>query len=181
MPQRAPGPQISEYVFWGGESVPRGGGGDIVTCVRCSGKMFLPFLTPQSSLANLAYHSDWPLDGPHQFEPPTRLLPPPPPPLNPCCSPLSALVLRPRSVCLCCSSPCLSALLGAPFAHPLLSHRPPQTFADFTSPYDADCPARGWLVTALLPVAWHLPACGAQPPPLWSSQAPRRGGGGLVC
>ena len=29
-----------------------------------------------------------------------------------------------RSVCLCCSSPCLLALLGAPVVHPLLSHPP---------------------------------------------------------
>ena len=53
-------------------------------------------------------------------------------PLLPCCapppcllcSPLFLLVWLPRSVCLCCSSPCLLALLGAPFAHPLLSHPP---------------------------------------------------------
>ena len=51
-------------------------------------------------------------------------------PLLPCCapppcllcSPLSLLVWLPRSVCLCCSTPCLLALLGAPFTHPLLSH-----------------------------------------------------------
>ena len=72
------------------------------------------------------------------------------------CPPLSLLVWLPRSVCLCCSSPCLLALLGAPFAHPLLSHPPappppPPPYADFTSPDDLDCPARGWLVTALLP------------------------------
>ena len=38
--------------------------------------------------------------------------------------PFSLLVWLPRSVCLCCSSPCLLALLGAPVAHPLLSHPP---------------------------------------------------------
>ena len=53
-------------------------------------------------------------------------------PLLPCCapppcllcSPLSLLVWLPRSVCMCCSSPCLVALLGAPVAHSLLSHPP---------------------------------------------------------
>ena len=53
-------------------------------------------------------------------------------PLLPCCapppcllcSPLSLLVWLPRSVCLCCSSPGLLALLGAPVAHPLLSPPP---------------------------------------------------------
>ena len=85
-------------------------------------------------------------------------------PLLPCCapppcllcSPLSLLVWLPRSVCLCCSSPCLLALLGAPVAHPLLSHLPappPPPYEDFTSPYDVDCPVCGWLVTALLPTS----------------------------
>ena len=53
-------------------------------------------------------------------------------PLLPCCapppcllcSPLSFLVWLPRSVCLCCSSPCLLAHLGAPFAHSLLPNPP---------------------------------------------------------
>ena len=94
-------------------------------------------------------------------------------PLLPCCapppcllcSPLSLLVRLPRSVCLFCSSPCLLALLGAPFAHPLLSHPPAPPYGDFTSPYDVDCPTRGWLVTALLPPPWRAPpsAQGAAP------------------
>ena len=61
------------------------------------------------------------------------------------------LVWLPRSVCLCCSSPCLLALLGAHVAHPLLSHLPVPPYEGFTSPYNMDCPVRGWLVTALLP------------------------------
>ena len=86
-------------------------------------------------------------------------------PLLPCCapppcllcSPLSLLVWLPHSVYLCCSSPCLLALLGAPVAHPLLSHVPAPPYEDFTSPYDVDCPVRGWLVTALLPPLWRAP------------------------
>ena len=62
-------------------------------------------------------------------------------PLLPCyapppcllCSPLSLLVWLPRSVCLCCSSPCLLVLLGAPVAHPLLSHPPAPPHEDFTT------------------------------------------------
>ena len=78
------------------------------------------------------------------------------PPLCLLCSPLSLLVWLPRSVCLCCSSPYLLALLGAPIVHPLLSHpRAPPPYEDFTSPYDMDCPVRGWLVTALLPPPWQ--------------------------
>ena len=77
-------------------------------------------------------------------------------PLLPCCapppcllcSPLSLLVWLPRSVCLCCSSPCLLALLGAPVTHPLLSHPPAPPYEGFISPYDMDCPVRSWLVTA---------------------------------
>ena len=69
-------------------------------------------------------------------------------PLPPCCapppcllcSPLSLLVWLPRSVCLCCSSPCLVALLGAHVAHPLLSHPPAPPYEDFTSPHNVDCP-----------------------------------------
>ena len=41
-------------------------------------------------------------------------------------------------MCLCCSSPCLLALLGAPVAHPLLSHPPAPPYEDFPSPYDVD-------------------------------------------
>ena len=68
-------------------------------------------------------------------------------------------------MCLCCSSPCLLALLGAPVAHPLLSHPPAPPYEDFTSPYGMDCPVRGWLVTALLPPPWRAPpgARGATP------------------
>ena len=44
------------------------------------------------------------------------------------------------------------------------------------------CPVRGWLVTALLPPrGGHLPARGAQLPPLWSTWAPCRGRGGGGC
>ena len=47
---------------------------------------------------------------------------------------------------------------SAPFAHPLLSHPPaPPPYEDFTSPYDMECPVRGWLVTALLPPPWRAP------------------------
>ena len=53
--------------------------------------------------------------------------------------------------------PCLLALLGAPVAHPLLSHPPAPPYEDFTSPYDMDCPVRGWLVTAVLPPPWRAP------------------------
>ena len=67
------------------------------------------------------------------------------------CPPLSPLVWLPRFVCLCCSSPYLVALLGAHDAHPLLSHPPAPPYEDFTSPYNVDCPVRGWLFTALLP------------------------------
>ena len=65
-----------------------------------------------------------------------------------------ALVPLPRSGCLCCSSPCLVVLLGAYVAHPLLSHPPAPPYKDFTSPYNVDCPVRGWLFTALLPPPW---------------------------
>ena len=34
---------------------------------------------------------------------------------------------------------------------------PPPPYEDFTSPYDVDCPVRGWLVTALLPPPWRAP------------------------
>ena len=86
-------------------------------------------------------------------------------PLLPCCAPppcllclpLSLLVWLPRYVCLCCSSPCQLVLLGAPVAHPLLSHPPAPLYEGFTSPYDMDCPVRGWLVTALLPPPWRAP------------------------
>ena len=61
--------------------------------------------------------------------------------------------------------PCLLALLGAPVAHPLLSHPPASQYEGFTSPYDVDCPVRGWVVTALLPPPWRAPpgARGAAP------------------
>ena len=38
---------------------------------------------------------------------------------------------------------------------------PPPPYEGFTSPYDVDCPVRGWLVMALLPPAWRAPP-GAQ-------------------
>ena len=81
------------------------------------------------------------------------------------CSPLSLLMGLPRSVCLCCSSPCLLVLLGAPVMHPLLSHPPAPLYEGFTSPRDVDCPVHGWLVTALLPPLWRAPpdARGAVP------------------
>ena len=57
--------------------------------------------------------------------------------LSPCLPhlPSSLLLCLPRSVWLCCSSPCLLALLGAPCAHPLLHHPPA-------------APARGFHVSA---------------------------------
>ena len=66
---------------------------------------------------------------------------------------------------------CVSVLLlplslgAAPVAHPLLSYPPSPPYEGFTSPYDADCPVRGWLVTALLPPLWRAPpgARGAAP------------------
>ena len=86
---------------------------------------------------------------------------------SPCllCPPLSPLVWLPRSVCLCCSSPFLVALLGAHVAHPLLSHPPAPPYEDLTSPYNVDCPVPGWLFTALLPPLWRAPpgARGAAP------------------
>ena len=66
---------------------------------------------------------------------------------------------------------------GCPFCA-LLSHPLAPPYEGFTSPYDVDCPVRGWLVTALLPPPWrhprggHLPAREAQFPPLWSTWAP---------
>ena len=62
-----------------------------------------------------------------------------------------------RSVCLCCTSPCLLALLGAHVAHPLLFHPLAPPYQDFTSPRVMDCPLRNWLVTALLPPPWRAP------------------------
>ena len=58
---------------------------------------------------------------------------------------------------------CVSVLLlppslgAAPVAHPLLSYPPFPPYEGFTSPYDAECPVRGWLVTALLPPLWRAP------------------------
>ena len=87
-------------------------------------------------------------------------------PLLPCCapppcllcSPLSLLVWLPRSVCLCCSSPCLLALLGAPVAHPLLSH-----------PL-ADPPASSVRAGPMTPASLGVGACQLHftpPPPRW--------------
>ena len=98
------------------------------------------------------------------------------------CSPSSLLVWLPRSVCLCCSSPCMLVLLGAPFAHPLLSHPPPprarisRLHPTLTVPQ-----AVGWSRPYCHPRGGHLPAHCVQPPPLWSSPAPHigRGMGGL--
>ena len=103
-------------------------------------------------------------------------------PLLPCCapppcllcSPLSLLVWLPRSVCLCCSSPCLLALLGAPVAHPLLSHplAPNRTrISHLRTTWTVPCA-----------VGWSQPCCrrGAQLPPLWSAWVPCRGREGGV-
>ena len=42
---------------------------------------------------------------------------------------------------------------------------PPPPHKDFTSPYDVNCPMRGWLYTALLPPPWqaHPGARGTAP------------------
>ena len=105
-----------------------------------------------------ASHAHAPPSAPFWFPVPAILVASPallaPPPCL-LCSPLSLLVWVPRSVCVRCSSPCLLALLGAPFAHPLLPHPPAPPYEDFTSPYDVDCPVRGCLVTALLPPPWR--------------------------
>ena len=65
---------------------------------------------------------------------------------------------------------CVSVLLLPPvywrsWADPLMSHPPAPPYEGFTSPYDVDCPVRGWLVTALLPPPWQAPpgARGAAP------------------
>ena len=108
-------------------------------------------------------------------------------PLLPCCAPPPCLpcspfllVWLPRPVC--CSSPCLLVLLGAPFAHPLLSHPPaPRTRISRLRMTLTVPRAVGWSQPCCHPRGGHLPARGAQPPPLWSSRAPRRGRGGLVC
>ena len=94
--------------------------------------------------------------------PPLPRCPPPPCLLH---SPSSLLVWLPCSVWLCCSSPCPLALLGAPCAHPLLSHLPAPPHEDFTSPHNVDCSACGGLVRALLPPPWRAPpgARGAAP------------------
>ena len=41
---------------------------------------------------------------------------------------------------------------------------PPPPYEDFTSPYDVDCPVRGWLVTALLLPSWRAPPGAPHPP-----------------
>ena len=96
------------------------------------------------------------------------------------CSPLSLLVWLPPSVCLCCSSPCLLALLGARVAHPLLPHPPAPPWEDFTSrgrisplrtTWTVPCVV-GWSRPCCHPRGGHFPARGAQPPPLWSTWAP---------
>ena len=94
-------------------------------------------------------------------------------PLPPCCAPPPCLLCPPwsllvwltRFVCLCCSSPCLVALLGAHVAHTLLSHPPAPPYEDFTSLHNVDCPVPGWLFGALLPPPWRAPpgARGAAP------------------
>ena len=108
-------------------------------------------------------------------------------PLLPCCapppcllcSPSSLVVWLPRSVCLCCSPPCLLELLGAPFAHPVLSHppTPPRTRLRTTLTVPL---AVGWSRPCCHPHGGHLLGRGAQPPPLWSMRAPCRGRGGSL-
>ena len=113
----------------------------------------------------------------HQCAPPPCLL----------CSPLSLLVWLPRSVCLCCSSPCLVALPGAHVAHTLLSHplAPPRTrVSHFRTTWTVPC-AVGWSRPCCHPRSGHLPVVSAlveyvgtlsrepPPPPLLLSQCLR--------
>ena len=115
--------------------------------------------------------------------PPMRTLPPPPlpgarfplsllPPL-PCCpslpcplhSPLSLRVWLPCPVWLCCPSPFPSAFPGGACALLLLPHPSVPPHKDFASAHGVYCPARGGLVTALLPPPWRAAPCarGAAP------------------
>ena len=88
----------------------------------------------------------------------------------------AVLALVPPGVApaFCVSVLLLPLLLGAPVAHPLLSHPPAPPHEGFTSLYDVDCPVRGWLVTALLPTpvagtsrraGRSSRPCGVRPPP----------------
>ena len=54
--------------------------------------------------------------------------------------------------------------VGAPGC-PCRAPPPVPPYQDFTSPYNVDCPVRGWLFTALLPPPWRTPpgARGAAP------------------
>ena len=79
-------------------------------------------------------------------------------------------------VCLCCSSPCLLALLGAPVAHPLLSH-PPAPVRGFHISVRRGL-SRAWLAGhGPVTTPWRAPpgARGAAPARTW---APCRGRGG---
>ena len=105
---------------------------------------------------------------------PLSWLPPPLPhcPPPPCLlhSPSSLLVWLPRSVWLCCSSPCPLAILGAPCAHPLLSHPPappPPPRTRISRPrttLTVSC-AVGWSRPCCHPRGGHLPVAGRSPRP----------------
>ena len=108
-------------------------------------------------------------------------------PALPCPSSLSAvLALVPQGVAppFCVSMLLLPLYASAPRC-PFRAPTPvppacPPPYEDFTSPYNVDCPVRGW--PCCHPRGGHLPVSGAQPPPLWSAWAPcrGRGGGGLL-
>ena len=68
-----------------------------------------------------------------------------------------------RVLCVCVAPPpvCWHSRVPLLCTHSCPTRLPPP-YADFTSPYDVDCPACGWLVTALLPPPWQAPP-GAPP------------------
>ena len=88
-----------------------------------------------------------------------------------CPSSLSAvLALVPLGVapafCVCVAPPPVWWRSWLPMSRtPSCPTRLPPPYEDFTSPYDVDCPVRGWLFTTLLPPPWRAPpgARGAAP------------------
>ena len=74
--------------------------------------------------------------------------------------------------------------LGRPLGAPTPVHPPAPPHEDFTSPHDVDCPARGGLVTALLPPLWRAPtSVRGEAPALveFAGTSWREGGGGAGC